>query len=163
MKILHPFSQILVIVIIVSLSACTTPLQKELLKYTNEDWPEAAKLENKAMDSYYSVSGENYTDDLTMYNAISKEVLPRYKVFIEKLESISENLKEEEVIKLNKACIKIAYQQYEGFETIVEALEQQDPDKIQEAKAILSKAEAEKNKWQKDYEKLCEENNITLE
>ena len=163
MKIFHPFSQILVILIIFALSACTTPLQKELLKYTNEDWPEAAKLEKKAMDSYNSVIGKNYTDDITMYDALTKEVLPSYKAFIEKLEDISKNLKEEKLINLHKECISIAHQRYKGFETIVEALEKQDENKVQEANDILSKSKSDMNKWQKDYEKLCTENNITLE
>jgi len=124
MKTFRHFLRILTVVVILSpvLSACTTPLQKELLKYNNEDWPEAAKLEKKALDSYSSVTGANYKDDETMYAVITKEVLPTYKAFIEKLESISKNLTEEKVIKLNEECIKITKQQYLGFETIVEAL-----------------------------------------
>jgi len=163
MKKFLSFSRIPIIVIFVAVSACTTPLQKELLKYTNEDWPEAAKLEKKAMDSYYSVIGKNYTDDITMYDVLTKEVLPNYKAFIEKLEDISKNLKEEKLINLHKECINIARQYYLGFETAVEALEKQDEKKVQEANNILSKAKSDMNKWQKDYEKLCAENNITLE
>jgi len=163
MKKFLSFSRIPIIVIIVAVSACTTPLQKELLKYTNEDWPEAAKLEKKAMDSYHSVIGKNYTDDITMYDALTNEVLPNYKAFIEKLEDISKNLKEEKLINLHKEYIKIARQQYSGFETAVEALEKQDENKVQEANDILSKAKSDMDKWQKDYEKLCAENNITLE
>ena len=122
-----------------SLSSCSNQISDDLLDYVNKYLPEVADKESKALDSYASVQGDNYTDDETMYYTIQNEVIPVYRKFIDELEPISEKLKTTEVKALHEKYIEAANTQFNAFMLILSALENQDYNQMIEANQKLDK------------------------
>ncbi|MDZ5471331.1 hypothetical protein SM124_06180 [Bacillus sp. 31A1R] len=147
---------------LVILTGCFgNPVQDDLLNYINEEIQPLADLETKAMDAYDSVTGANYTDDQTTYNTIKDEVVPTYRDFIDKLEAIKPET--EEVSKLHEQYIDAANMQHSAFIIILDALEKADTGLITEANDKLAEARKGIRSYQKDLEKLAEENNVEFE
>lgn len=72
------------------LTGCSNdPVQDDLLNYINKEIEVVADLENKAVSKYESVTGVNYTNDQTLYDALLDEIIPTYQDFLKKLEDIS--------------------------------------------------------------------------
>nr|WP_082892061.1 hypothetical protein [Sutcliffiella horikoshii] len=145
------------------LSACsTTDSEKDdLINYINTELPKVAELEFEAIDSYGSVSGQNYTDDWTMYEIIDTVTIPAYEEFITKLESIRP--KTEAVREIHEIYIEGSNAQLQGFKKIRVALEQQDYDKVFEANEHLDEGRAKIRQFQIKLEDLMHEHGVEYE
>jgi ferritin-like protein len=73
--------------LVLLLAACSSA-SGEIQQYVNEDIASLVEMEEEAVMAYESVTGANYTDDLTTYEMLLNEVIPKYNVFIEGLEEI---------------------------------------------------------------------------
>lgn len=143
-------------------SSCSNQVSDDLLDYINKQLPKVADNESKAVESYESVSGENYTDDESMYYEIRDEVVPVYRKFIDQLELISEELETEEVQKVHEKYIEAANVQYAAFMLILSALDHQDYNEMAEANEKLDKGRKLMREYKSDLKKICKENNVDL-
>jgi len=134
----------------------------ELLDYVNKQLPVVGEKESEAVDIYGSVTGNNFTDDETMYNTLLNDVIPVYSDFITQLESISATLETEEVQKVHEKYIEAANIQKNGFVLALSALEKQDFTLMAQANEKLSKGRKLIRNFQSDLKKLCKENNVVL-
>ena len=153
---------LLLVFLFFSLSSCSNQISDDLLDYVNKYLPEVADKEAKALDSYASVQGDNYTDDETMYYTIQNEVIPVYRKFIDELEPISEKLKTPEVKALHEKYIEAANTQFNAFMLILSALENQDYNQMMEANQKLDKGRKLLREYRTELKKLCAENNVDL-
>ena len=144
------------------LSSCSNQVSDDLLDYINKQLPKVADNESKAVESYESVSGENYTDDETMYYVVRDEVVPVYRKFIDQLELISEELETEEVQKVHEKYIEAANVQNAAFMLILSALDNQDYNEMAEANEKLDKGRKLMREYKLDLKKICKENNVDL-
>ncbi|WNB92535.1 hypothetical protein [Bacillus sp. NEB1478] len=143
------------------LSGCgDDPVQEDLLHYVNKEAPKLAKEEGKAVGAYSSVTGTNYTDDLTMYNVLLDEVIPQYNEFIDDLESV--DVKTDELRKIHENYIEAANIQASAFLTLVTALENQDSALVNEANEKLNTARTMLRDYQQDIKKLAKEHDVEL-
>ncbi|MCM3617953.1 hypothetical protein M3936_10215 [Sutcliffiella horikoshii] len=151
------------LLLVMLLSACsTTDSEKDdLINYINTELPKVAELEFEAIDSYGSVSGQNYTDDWTMYEIIDTVTIPAYEEFITKLESIRP--KTEAVREIHEIYIEGSNAQLQGFKKIRVALEQQDYDKVFEANEHLDEGRAKIRQFQIKLEDLMHEHGVEYE
>ncbi|WP_404446062.1 hypothetical protein LG307_20645 [Sutcliffiella horikoshii] len=151
------------LLLVMLLSACsTTDTEKDdLITYINTELPKVAELELEAIDSYSSVSGQNYTDDWTMYEIIDTVTIPAYEEFITKLESIRP--KTEVVREIHEIYIEGSNAQLQGFKKIRVALEQQDYDKVFEANEHLDHGRAKIREFQTKLDDLMEEHGVEYE
>ena len=151
------------LLLVMMLSACsTTDTEKDdLMNYINTELPKVADLELEAIDSYSSVSGQNYTDDWTMYEIIDTVTIPAYEEFITKLESIRP--KTEAVREIHEIYIEGSNAQLQGFKKIRVALEQQDYDKVFEANEHLDHGRAKIREFQTKLDDLMEEHGVEYE
>ncbi|KMJ59154.1 lipoprotein [Bacillus sp. LL01] len=151
------------LIFIMLLSACsnTDPVKDDLINYVNTELPSVADLEWEAIDSYSSVSGQNYTDDWTMHETLDTITLPAYEEFITKLENIRP--KSEEVREIHEIYIEGSNAQLQGFKKIRVALELQDHDKIFEANEHLDHGRAKLREFQTKLEDLMEEHGVEYE
>ncbi|SFB19836.1 MULTISPECIES: hypothetical protein [unclassified Bacillus (in: firmicutes)] len=144
------------------LTGCgTTDLQEELVSYINDEMPKLGEKEEAVLSAYDSVTGANYTDDPTTYAVLKDEVIPQYTDFIDDLESVK--IDSDELSALHEDYIAAANLQHSAFVLILEAIENQDLAQITEANEMLAEARKAMRKYQQDVEKLCEENDVTLE
>lgn len=152
----------IVLLMFILLSGCSNdPVQKDLLNYVNEELKAAAKFEAAAVSAYESVSGANYKDDQTMYDALVNEVIPNYSNLLNELESVK--IETDEVKDVHAIYLEGANIQFKAFEKIKQALEGQDSGMIQEANDMLAQASALISDYQKKLNGLADEHNVTIE
>jgi Tfp pilus assembly protein PilP len=65
--------------LVVILSGCGDPVQDDLLDYVNEKMPSLGKEEMKIVGKYEDVTGPNYSDDQTLYDALKVYIQFRLK------------------------------------------------------------------------------------
>lgn len=144
------------------LTGCfSDPVQDDLLNYVNEELPRASQLEAEAVSAYQSVTGANYTDDYTLYDVLSLEVIPTYNEFIKELESI--HMETDEVNELHEEYIEAANIQYNAFVKTLTAIENQDRQIIEEANSMLEEARSKIRNYNTELKKLAKEHNVELE
>lgn len=148
--------------VIFLLSGCLNdPIQDDLVNYSNKEMEKAYDLENNAVSAYESVSGVNYSDDQTMYDTLTSEVIPNYNEFIKVLNTAK--IETDELKEIHEIIIKGADLQYNGFVKIVFALENQDPTAIEEANGMLEEARKHLRNYRNKLDKLAKEHNVVWE
>jgi DNA repair ATPase RecN len=143
------------------LSGCGDPVQDDLLDYVNEKMPSLGKEEVMIIGKYEKVTGANYTDDQTLYDALKVEIIPAYNEYIEDLESVK--IETDELRKIHEDYIEAANIQASAFLTIVTALENQDSGLINDANQKLNTARKMMRDYKNDVEKLAKEHDVKLE
>ncbi|PLS05615.1 hypothetical protein [Neobacillus cucumis] len=143
------------------LSGCfNDPVQDDLLNYVNKEMKQAGKLEAAAVSAYEGVAGANYTDDQTMYEALTKEVIPNYNEFIKELDSVK--IETEELRQIHEIYIEGADIQFKAFVTIKQALEDQDPALVQKANGLLADARKHIRDYKSKLNKLAKEHDVKI-
>lgn len=142
------------------LGACSNPVQDEILSYVNDDLPAIAKSEEEIIAKYSNVTGANYTDDATLYDALTNDIIPLYSDFIDKLEAIK--ISDKELRSIHESYIEAAKQQHKALTIMVTALENQDLTLIEEANELLEKSQKEINAYQVNLQKYAEENDVEI-
>ncbi len=137
-------------------------IQEELLNYINKDLKSIATLEATAIDAYSSVTGANFKDDKTMYDAMVQIVIPNYALMNEKLEIISLSLKAKEVKALNDIYVAAANIQNNAFNLILVGLEKGDTNIVLIANRKLDRARRLLSEWKQELYELCEQYGVTL-
>ena len=92
--------------------------------------------EQDLINRYDSVTGANYTDDVTLYEELLT-LVPDVQAFITDLEAIPTGTPE--IAQLHEILIEAWNEQARGMTLSISALEQQDFDKVAEANDALSK------------------------
>ena len=136
-------------------------VQDELLNYINKGLPKVGELEQKALDSYASVTGTNYKDDNTTYNTMVNTVIPTYSSMIKKLKALSTSLKTTEVQTFNELYLVAAKIQLSGFNIFVEGLEKGDISIVQLANKKLERARKLMDEWSNEMDELCNYYGVT--
>ncbi|EOD01753.1 hypothetical protein [Caldisalinibacter kiritimatiensis] len=155
-------SVLLVLIVIVFLvTACDNTVQQELINYYDKELSKISKLEEEAIDAYHSVIGDNYVDDYTLYNELEEVIIPKYGEFVNELKNISFTTKE--VNKLNQIYIKAAEKQYNAFMQMKQAIEKQDKSLVMKANENLENARKLLKDWERELERLAEENKIKFQ
>ena len=135
------------------MSCATDRSAMDLVEYVNQDILDIAQLEQKALESYASVTGKNYTKDEKVYEALKNDVIPHYGQFIDLLNDI--NPKTRDVRELHGIIVRGTEYLYNGFKTKMSGIEKKDKYLIREANRQIEKGRAETDKWRKKLEDLC--------
>lgn len=143
------------------LSGCSgDPVQEDILNYVNKELKDAAKFESAAITAYESVTGANFTDDQTLYDALTNEVMPNYEKLLKELDSIA--IETDELKEIHDIYIDGAEIQYKAFTVILQAIEEQDDDLIEEANGMLTDAETLISDYQNKLDKLANEHDVDI-
>ena len=146
----------------VSAGCATDKVAVDLTNYLNQGVMGIAELEQKSLAHYASVTGSNYKNDQTTYEALRDYVIPLYKRFIRGLRALQPET--EEVRNLNRIYIDGAESLLEGFKLVMLAIETQDASLIRPANEYLQKGRLENEKWRKELIALAGKHEVnTLE
>ncbi|MBN2851515.1 MAG: hypothetical protein JXQ23_02130 [Clostridia bacterium] len=149
------------VLIAISFTSCKSDLvHDELLSYINEELPSISELEDNVYIAYDRVSGENYTDDETMYYVISNDVIPASDKLVQAAKNFS--FTQESVKNVHEIYINAVSLQHEAFTIVLTALEMQDLDQVAAANEKFGLAEQEMKKYISELEKLAGEHNVGL-
>ena len=135
-------------------------VEKDISTYVHETLPTLGKQEDEAIGLYHSVTGDDYTDDETLYNTVADEVLPKYGDFIEDLEEIE--FETEELAYIHEIYIEGVNIQRSAMATILIALEEDDSEKADEANTKLAEGRALLRDFETKLVALAKENNEIL-
>lgn len=149
------------VVVAATLSACSDPVQKDLINYYNTELPKITQLEEDAMGAYAGIAGPNYQNDSVMYFVLKDTVIPKYSEFYNALQAITPAT--DEVKKMHGEYIEAAKDQLEAFKLIVEAIDKQDEEVIKVANGDFEKAKIALDEWKAEFEEIRKKHNVVME
>ena len=130
----------------------TDRVTMDLIKYVNQDILDIAQLEQKALESYASVTGKNFTSNSRVYEALKDDVIPHYRQFIDLLRDI--HPKTQEVRELHGIYIRGTETLYRGFREKMFGLKTRDTHLVRAANGQIEKGRVETDKWRKELADL---------
>jgi len=136
-----------------SAGCATDKVALDLTNYLNQGVLNIAELEEKSLSRYASVTGSNYKDDQTTYEALRDYVIPLYRRFIRGLRALQPET--QDVRDLNRIYIDAADSLLEGFKLILLAIEKQDVSLIRPANEYLEKGRLENERWRSELVALA--------
>lgn len=149
------------VLLTLGLAGCfSDPVQDDLLNYLNVQSPSLVDKEDRIFSDYGSVAGTNYTDDTTMYDKLTKDVIPDMKDLIKELENLK--LDTTEVKNVHQKWIDAAKMQLKGFEALKTALEQQSTAGVDQANEYFDKATSMYGDHETAIENLAKDHNVEL-
>ena len=132
----------------VSAGCATDKVALDLTNYLNQGVLNIAELEEKSLAHYAAVTGSNYKNDQTAYEALRDYVIPLYKRFVRGLRALQPET--QEVRNLNRIYIDGADSLLEGFKLVMLAIETQDASLIRPANEYLEKGRFENERWRNE-------------
>lgn len=145
----------------VSAGCATDKVALDLTNYLNQGVLNIAELEQKSLARYASVTGSNYKNDETTYEALRDYVIPLYKRFIRGLRALQPET--EEVRNLNRIYIDGADSLLEGFKLVMIAIETEDVSLIRPANEYLEKGRLNNERWRKELIALADKHGVKAE
>jgi hypothetical protein len=140
-------------------SGCATDkVAYDLTNYLNHGVLNIAELEQKSLARYASLTGGNYKDDQTLYEALQNYVMPLYKRFLRGLRALQPET--EEVRDLNRIYIDGAESLLEGFKLVSLAIEKNDRSLIRPANEYLEKGRLENERWRREMIALAGQHGV---
>lgn len=110
-----------------------------------------ADTETYLLDAYGAVTGDNYSDDLTLYNALV-DLVPEVQSFIGEIEEI--NPTSPELRAVHELYLEAWNLQSKGMTLFIAALEAQDYEKVAEANEALADGRALMRQFVADFDAL---------
>lgn len=124
----------------------------DIVNYVNQGLIAIAELEQKSLESYASVSGENATTDKKLLDTLKDFIVPTYKRFLNGLKDIKPET--QEVRKVHSTYLKAAESTLEGFQTIMIGLENKDQRVITQGNKKLEEGRVGIEKWRSELTEL---------
>ena len=137
------------------LSCSSGQVSRDMVSYINEDLMNISQLESLAFKHYAAVTGDNYTNDQTVYLALKTDVIPYYKRFYELLKEISP--KDPKLSRAHSLYIYGASDILNGFKAKMIGLEGNDEDLVRLANHQIESGAREVDKWRIALYKLISE------
>ena len=151
-------------VLLLALAGCSGVTRQEALRiYVEGDMPRLSELESRFMESYVSVSGENYTDDKAMHKEFTETTLVLAKQLHDAAKEVSQTISDKELLKVHQLYVESALHYVDGVTAVIAALEKQDSSQITTANEKISTANSLGTEFQSKIRALAEEHGVALE
>lgn len=148
------------LILSLGLTACSDPVQDDLINYINVELPKISDLEDGVVEGYGSVSGENFIDDYTTYTELSDNVIPLSLELIDEAESLS--LETKEVREIHEKLIESYTTNQSAMELLIAAIDSEDYNLITQANEKFDAARKLQREFNAGLKDLCEEHNVEL-
>lgn len=125
----------LIVMLTLLVLGCTSSVKTELLDYVNYKLPSVSKLEEEALSKYENMISNTSLSYDEMYSLIEKDIIPKYKEFINELDKI--NLETKEMKEIHNIYIKGSKTQLEAFTLISNGLLNKDNTFIDKANTYI--------------------------
>ena len=152
---------ILLMILLGTVAGCkkNNPVADDLVQYVETDLKAILPKEQEAISNYNMVCEQ--TNKLSSKEVIQKfetSILPDYKEFLDNLKKLQPQT--QEVRELKDIYVEGATLQYEAMNMIVEALKQQDSNKMKEADELIVKAKSKLQTYEVKLTRLAKDNEI---
>lgn len=143
------------------LFGCATDrVSTDLAVYLNQGVMNLAELEQKSLERYAAVTGDNYTSDESVYHALRDQVIPLYRRFLEGLRALRPET--DEVRFLNRMIVEAARAMYDGFKLKMVGIEQNEISMINAGNQKIDEARIRIEKWQMELVGLANRHGLAL-
>ena len=136
--------------------------QQELIDYINNGISELSALESSMLNSYNSVSTDNYTDDETMYNEIKNNTIVYARDLQSKAFEIAAGIKSEKVKDLHDLYIDFASGYFSAMGYLLTGLENSDREYVLKCNECITEANKAVSQFREDIVSLMEELNVEI-
>ncbi len=151
------------VILAFSFAGCIeTEETKELLSYVNDDLAELEEYEAAVIDSFNSVSGDNYTDDATMYEELSTNTMSALEDWEAKIIEVQEGLKDSKILEVHALYSSYATKWRNSIVTMMDALETGDIAKATSANDMMDEANKIAAEFRTKLDELGEEYNVEI-
>ncbi len=137
----------------------TSSVTVSLVNYVNQGVLAIAELEQKSLERYASVTGENYTTDQRIQNELKDFIIPAYQRFADGLKAITPE--EGDIQRVHAIYVRAADLMYSGFKNKLIGIENNDETIIIQANADIEKARIENERWRQELEALYKKYGVT--
>ncbi|NLD39565.1 MAG: hypothetical protein GX654_22155 [Desulfatiglans sp.] len=128
------------------------PAASDIVNYVNQGLIAISELEQKSLEAYASVTGENATTDQKLLDTLKEFIIPTYKRFLTGLREIRpETL---EVRQVHSFYLKAADSTMEGFQMIMIGLENKDYKIIEQGNKKFEEGRNGIEKWRTELIEL---------
>ena len=148
----------LLFICVVSAVGCENKQQTELIDYINKELPAIAELEEKVFNKYSAVSGDNYSDDQVMQDALRSEIIPNSSKLIDTTEAVV--IVDKQLRHTHEIYISAINKQHNAFNLIDRAIDTADAEMINKANNLLSEARKGMRDFLSEINKLKTEYNV---
>ncbi len=151
------YSYLAIVVLMITFSGCASgenntggklvsgPAANDIVNYVNQGLIAIAELEQKSLETYASVTGENATTDQKLLDTLRDFIVPTYKRFLTGLKDIKPET--QEVRKVHSSYLKAAESTLEGFQTLMIGLENKDQRVITQGNKKLEEGRIGIERW----------------
>jgi hypothetical protein len=137
----------------------TSSATVHLVNYINQGVLMIADLEQKSLERYASVTGENYTTDQKVYTELKDFIIPTYQTFADNLKAITPE--DGEIQRLHAVYINAAELMCNGFKKKLIGIENNNEAIIIQANNNIEKARDENERWRKELRILYQKYGVT--
>jgi len=135
-------------------------VQEDLVEFINEELPAIAADKNNALAVYNSYFTGADIDNDALVADLKANVLPSMETYITNLSAIQVDTPEVEEIK--QMYLVGIQKQYEAMKMVVNAVENQMPDYLVQAEALIVEAEIYMSDYEAKVIEIANNNNITI-
>lgn len=136
-------------------------VKDEFIQFVGTDIPKVEKDEADVMNKYNAYFAEGTSVDTdALLKDLSENLLPKYKTFLDSVESIE--VKTDEVMALKDQYYDAMNTQYEALQQVETAVKDKNKDLQTEAQKMLSDAQSKYTAYNDAVYALAQKENITL-
>mgnify|MGYP004585921983 CR=1 FL=1 len=136
-------------------------VKDEFIQFVGTDIPKVEKDEADVMNKYNAYFAEGTTVDTdALLKDLSENLLPKYKTFLDSVESIE--VKTDEVKALKDQYYDAMNTQYEALQKVETAVKDKNKDLQTEAQKMLSDAQSKYTAYNDAVYALAKKENVTL-
>lgn len=141
----------------------TNKKQEMLLQYINHDIKDLAELETEFLESYSSVTGENYVNDMIMYTEFSNNTLELARELNDEAVELAESITDDELLEVHRLYMNYSNKCFNVVALSISALETQDYALIVEVNEVLNEANNYVIDYKKELRKLAEKYRVKVD
>ncbi len=130
----------------------------DIVNYVNQGLIAIAELEQKSLETYASVTGENATTNRKLFETLRDFVVPTYKRFVAGLKKIQ--IENNEVRQVHAIYIKASESMLEGFQTIMIGSEKGNVTIIKQGNKKLEEGKSGIEKWRIELNELYKKHGV---
>lgn len=136
-------------------------VKDEFIQFVGTDIPKVEKDEADVMNKYNAYFAEGTSVDTdALLKDLSENLLPKYKTFLDSVESIE--VKTDEVMALKAQYYDAMNTQYEALQQVETAVKDKNKDLQTEAQKMLSDAQSKYTAYNDAVYALAQKENVTL-
>lgn len=154
----------LALAITIGITGCgNSEKQEALIDYINNSMAELGAIEAELLESYESVTGDNYTNDLDMLTELTTNTSVLARELQDKAVEIAEDITDAEILAVHQLYMNYSSKLMNAINLTILGIETQDMTAILEVNEMINESNNHILDYKEALYKLAEERRVTFE